>query len=226
MVIEWTIANKELLKILYALAISFICALIVIKSDRLFKISDYQGIRYFRNAFFFFGLSVIVRFILGPVTTTNPNAYSVIITFLSGFFILVGGLFLFYSLVWKKIENEKKYHSLINLSAFVFYLISSLISWIGLTSHLLLPISQIVLLSLILVVSLVNYLKSGNDYSFLRTYVVAMVLGLLAQIIGTTSYFISEIKIIPLTIYGLNLLFFFLFLKGVMSLTKNGEKKR
>ncbi|MFH1521631.1 MAG: hypothetical protein ABIF18_01605, partial [archaeon] len=65
MLYEWILTNKEFLKVAYALIICFICAIIVLKTDRMFKLSDYQGLRYFRNAFFFYGLAFVVRFILG-----------------------------------------------------------------------------------------------------------------------------------------------------------------
>jgi hypothetical protein len=67
MLIEWILVNKEFLKIVYALIILFICAIIVLKTDRLFKLSDYQGLRYFRNSFFFYSLAFFFRFILGVI---------------------------------------------------------------------------------------------------------------------------------------------------------------
>jgi len=62
------IENKELLKILYALIITVICLFIVIKTNKLFKISSHQGIRYLRNAFFFYGIAFITRYFLGAVS--------------------------------------------------------------------------------------------------------------------------------------------------------------
>ena len=49
--LDWIVQNKSLIKIFYASIVILICAIITIKSDKLYKLSLYQGIRYFRNAF-------------------------------------------------------------------------------------------------------------------------------------------------------------------------------
>jgi len=228
MVVGWIVANKELLKIIYALAILFICTLIVMKADRLFKISDYQGIRYFRNAFFFFGLSVVVRFILGSITTTNPETYSIVIRFFFEFFTVVASLFLLYSLIWKKIEKQKKHHSLLNLSALTFYLIALVIvgcDWV-LKMYFVFYLFQIILFLLILVVAFKNYLTLRREYPFLKVYLITVSAGLVSWILDGLLYLTGENKIIQMIVYGLSTIFFFLFLKGVINLTRNGKKKR
>jgi len=63
--LEWIVLNKELLKIFYLLVVGLICTIIVLKSHKLFKLSMHQGIRYFRNAFLFFGIGFILRYIVG-----------------------------------------------------------------------------------------------------------------------------------------------------------------
>ena len=60
----WIIENKDLLKVFYGLLIGAICVVIVVRTDRLFKISLHQGIRYFRNAFLFYGAAFFSRYIL------------------------------------------------------------------------------------------------------------------------------------------------------------------
>lgn len=228
MIVDWIISNKEVLKVMYAFFVAFVCMLIFLKADRLFKISDYQGIRYFRNSFFFFGLAVIARFILGLVTTTNPDTYSMIIKILFEIFTIIASLFLLYSLIWKRIEKQKKHHSLINLSAFIFYLISGIIVIIEYSTrnYFLFYLFQFFLFLFILIIAFKNYLTLRNEYSFSKIYLLTISVGLISWGLESLLYLIGENQIIQIAIYGLNLLFFFLFLKGVINLTKNGKKKR
>ena len=59
--------NKDLFRFFYSAIIVFICFIIVMKTDRLFKISSHQGIRYFRNAFLFYGIAFALRYVLGLI---------------------------------------------------------------------------------------------------------------------------------------------------------------
>ncbi|MCX6746632.1 MAG: hypothetical protein NTU63_00685 [Candidatus Pacearchaeota archaeon] len=59
---SWIITNKEVFEIIYALMICLICALIVVKTDRFFRLSLHQGIRYFRNAFLFYGIAFLFKY--------------------------------------------------------------------------------------------------------------------------------------------------------------------
>ena len=227
MVIEWIVANKELFKVIYALIILFVCSFITIKADRLFKISDYQGIRYFRNAFFFFGLSIVARFILGPVQTTFPFIFGELTKLFFQFSVLVGTLFLVYSLIWKKIESQKKHHSLFNLNALIFYLIALIV--VGLESifnnFLLFYIFEICFLLIILIISLKNSLENKKRSSFLKTYVIAIFIWIIAFLIESLKPIIGNSGNVLISIYILNGIFFLLFLGGVRRLS-NGKEKR
>ena len=123
----WIIGNKELIKVFYALIIVLICAVIVIKTDRLFHLSLHNGIRYFRNAFFFFGIGFISRYFLMIFPSYSVNKI------IFEFFMIVAGCFLLYSLLWKRIESfGKEYHSsLFNPYVLVFYLMSFIIVFAG-----------------------------------------------------------------------------------------------
>ena len=56
--------NKDLFRLFYSALIVVICFVIVVKTDKLFRISLYQGIRYFRNAFLFYGIAFTLRYFL------------------------------------------------------------------------------------------------------------------------------------------------------------------
>tara|TARA_Y100000310_G_C20671621_1_gene810613 strand:+ start:1872 stop:2555 length:684 start_codon:yes stop_codon:yes gene_type:complete len=226
MIYDWLLSNKELLKIIYALIICFICGVIVLKTDRLFKLSDYQGLRYFRNAFFFYGLAFFVKFILGGISNPLPNydrLYFEIVNILFEFLIIVAGFFLFYSLIWKKVEKEKSYHSLFNLRTSVFYVVSFTITYFDfvININLFMYLSQIILFSLMGRISFKNYLSYGKKYKFLKYYLFIIILGLITWILNLgLDYFLGGNGIIKIYVYIINMVFFLLFLYGAMKITK------
>ena len=130
---ELIIGNKELLKILYTLIIAIICVFIVIKTNKLFRISLHQGIRYLRNAFFFYGIAFIVRYFLGTISFQGDlnNIYNSLIKISFEFFIIIAGFFLLYSLLWRRIKSsEKNFSSLFNKGVAIFYFMAFIISFL------------------------------------------------------------------------------------------------
>ncbi len=219
MVYEWIIANKELIKIFYALIIVFICAVIVLKTDRLFRLSSHKGIRYFRNAFFFFGIGFIIRYFFGVL----PN-YRFIITIIFEYFLIMAGFFLLYSLLWKKIEasGSDYYSSLFNAKIFIFYVMSFvivLLDYLWGTYYLMFS-SQIILFSLASIISYANYKKNGKRHKFLKFYFIAMMLSLVAWMLNAlASLLLNWHQGILIVIYLLNIIIFLLFLFGVIKVT-------
>lgn len=226
MVYEWIIANKEVLKIVYALVICFICAVIVLKSDRLFKLSDYQGIRYFRNAFFFYGLAFFVRFILGG--TSFGSGYMFVLGFVFEFLAIMAGFFLFYSLIWKRVEKKENHNSLFNIRIGIFYLVALLLVFFDyrFATNLFMYISQILLFVIMSFVTFKNYLGGGGGrHGFLKFYFLAMVLGVVTWALNMVLYYFLEWnKAVQMAVYGLNIIFFLFFLYGIVRVfkVKNG----
>lgn len=219
MLYEWVLTNKELLKVTYALVICFICAVIVLKTDRMFKLSDYQGLRYFRNAFFFYGLAFFVRFILGSVSTLAENS-----VYFFEFFIIAAGFFLLYSLIWKRIEREKSYHSFLNVRSGVLYTVALLIVLLNLilNTSFFMYFSQIALFMAMSFISYQKWKKGGEKHLFLRYYSIIMILGLIAWILNMAlDYFLNWNKVIQMGVYGLNILFFIFFLYVITKITKS-----
>lgn len=228
MLYDWILVNKEFLKIAYALAICFICFVIVLKTDRMFKLSDYQGLRYFRNSFFFYGLGFFTRFILGDIPLfSEASIYFFNIKFFFEFFMVVAGFFLLYSLVWKNIEKEKSHNSLLNMKANIFYVVAFLValldSLFGISSFM--YASQIILF---LAMSVVGYrkLRDGDESStFSKYYFFIIVLGLIAWVINALlEYVFDWNKLVQIGVYGINFLFFFFFLYAIIKIVgrKNG----
>lgn len=224
---EFILANKEIFKILYSVIILLICTIIVLKTDKLFQLSLHKGIRYFRNAFFFFGIAFFTRYFLGSsfVLSLPLADYSSLIDFLFEFFLIIGGFSLIYSLLWKKIENPKEdyFSSLLNKKILVFYLMAFIIAFLDYlwTTHTIMFFSQIILFLIAIMISFNNYRQRGKKYRFLKFYFFAMLLSLLAWILNTiAALYLQWDKTILVGVYLSNIIIFFLFLYGVLKITK------
>ena len=222
MIFDFIFAAKELSKIVYALIMCGICGLIVIKLDRLFKLSDHQGLRYFRNAFFFYGISFIMRFILGgidnPLGSEKLNSFFYFLTNqLFGFFTIMAGFFLFYSLTWRKLEKESNHNSFFNARIFIFYFLTLIIIFLNifLNSSFVIYLSQIIIFVIITILAFVNFLKY---------YFLIMVLGLGTWVLGLFGQILASYSVINMFVYILNIIFFvsFFYMINKILSGKNG----
>lgn len=217
--INFILANKEFLKLFYALVVLFICSYIVLKTDRMFKLSDYQGIRYFRNSFFFYGLAFFFRFIFGAIPPLSTE-FSNYIKLIFEFFVVVAGLFLLYSLIWKRIEKEKSHHSFINLKAIGFYVVSIGIGFSDFyfQTSIFMYISQIILFLIMSFIGYKNFI--GGKGWFLKYYFIILVLGFFVWILNALlEYYFNWNKFLYIGVYLLNFLFFLVFVYAVRKLT-------
>jgi hypothetical protein len=221
------ISNKEILKIIYGIIITLICAIIVIKTNKLFRLSLHKGIRYFRNAFLFFGIGFLIRYFFGVIFYYNflSLEFQPLINIFFEFFLIMGGFFLLYSLIWRKIETpETDYRSsLINGRILIFYMmavITVLIDYFWKTFCYMFG-SQIFLFAIATIISLVNYRKDRNKHKFLKFYFLAMLLSFIAWVLNFISaIFFEWDKALIINIYILNVIIFLLFLYGVFKVTR------
>ncbi len=224
---SFIIQNKELFKTLYAFVVVIICILIVIKTDKLFKLSLHDGIRYFRNAFFFYGVAFVIRYFLKfAFYEESLSYYSFLIGALFEFFLVMAGFFLLYSLLWKKFESYKfmPFSSLLNPRILIFYALAIVIVlldflWIN---YLFLFITQILVFLYASFISYSNYKKDNYEHKFPKFYFIAMILTFFAWLLNALAQiFFNWDQVVMLNIYILNALFFLLFLYGVIKVTKN-----
>lgn len=220
---DFLIQNKEILKIGYGLLITLICFFIVLKTHKLFKLSQHQGIRYFRNAFLFYGIAFFLRYIIGFFHFPTQEGF--VLNLFFEFFLIMTGFFLLYSLIWKKFESLGKTYksSLFNSIVIVFYLMSLSIAladffW---KNYYFMFTSQILIFFLLSVISFNNYFNDDKKAKFLKFYFIAMILTLTTWILNALASLIFEWnKGILINIYLVNLIIFMLFLFGVIKVTK------
>ena len=162
--IEWISENKEVLKFFYTFVIAGICAIIVVKTDRLFSLSLHQGIRYLRNAFLFYGIGFIIRSLL-EIKFLPHNLLNILFEF----FLIMAGFFLLYSLLWKRFKTSTKSSSLLNPWIIIFYLMALVIALIDnlWATYILMFFSQILLFSIASIISFKNYIKNGRKHKII-----------------------------------------------------------
>ena len=201
--------------------------IIVFKTNRLFRLSMHTGIRYFRNAFFFFGIGFFIRYLIGSPVLTNtfyPDL-SQIISAVFEFFLVIGGFFLLYSLLWKKIERgEEHVSSLLNSKVALFYMMSVIIIMADFiwNTFLFMFLSQILIFLFASIISYSNLQKKEKKYGFPKFYFLAMVLGLIAWTLNAlVALYFEWNQIIIASVYIFNMVFFFLFLFGVLKIIKH-----
>ena len=223
---HFLIDNRELIKILYGLVVGVICFTIVLKADRLFRISLHQGIRYLRNAFFFYGIAFVIRyFVLGLGAHKFFVFDAFLINMLFEFFLIMAGFFLLHSLIWKKIENTQEHYtsSLINSKIAIFYLMTLVLVTIDhlWQMHHMLFLSQIVLFLFASIFSYQNYLEKGNKHTFPKFYFIAMFLSLIAWILNAlAAMYFNWNQLAVIGTYVLNIIIFLLFFLGVVGVTR------
>jgi len=135
----------------------------------------------------------------------------------------MGGFFLLYSLLWKKIEtkNEKYTSSLMNPKISVFYMMAIIISVLDLInlSHFYMFLSQITVFAIASLISFVNYFNHPEK-KFLKLYFAAMVLSFITWILNAFSaFYFGWDQGIMINIYVINTIIFLVFLYGVVKFT-------
>lgn len=225
------IENKYILELLYALAISLICLVIVLRTDRFFRLSLHQGIRYFRNAFLFYGLGFIVRYLFGVFSDSQID-YSFVLKFAFEYFFVMAGFFLLYSLIWRKIEYSKEEYasSLFNAKILIFHVMAVVIAVMDTLwqTYYFMFVSQILIFLFVSILSYVHFRKDKGKHRFPGFYFFITLIGLAGWVLNflTESYFDWDHQL--LIFVGIaDILFFILFLYGVIRVTKqkNGIKE-
>ncbi len=220
--------NKPFLEYIYAFVMSFISLIILLKTDRYFRLSLHNGLRYFRNSFLFYGLAFFWKFILADITNLNLN-YVFFSQFIFEYLLIIGGLFLLYSLIWKKFDIHKiTYSSLINSKVIFLHIIAITLSFFDsfFESYRFLFISQILIFSFSIILFFKNYKKNENKSSLNKIYLLALLLGLIAWILNFfTATFFQWNTLLLIDIGILNIIFFILILFSIFRITKSNNYK-
>jgi len=214
---QFVAQNKIWIRSIYSVFISLICLIIVLKTDKLFRVSSHQGIRYFRNAFFFYFVAFLFRGFL------SIPAYFTPAKFLFEFFMIMGGFSLVYSLLWKKLETKKDAYSLFNSQVLILYGLALIIATLDILwkGYNFMFLSQIILFLFASILSYKNYQRNGKKHKFLRLYFGVMILNFVIWVMNFIfiNYLGGRLRWLT-NIYALNVLIFIIFLYGVIKFTR------
>jgi hypothetical protein len=223
--------NKYILELLYALAISFICGVIVLRTDKFFRLSLHQGIRYFRNAFLFYGAGFIARYLFGVFGDLALDyAFFFEITF--EYFFVMAGFFLLYSLIWRKIESPKEEYvsSLFNAKILIFHVMAVVIAVLDFLwqTYNFMFISEILIFLFVSILAYVHFSKDKGKHRFPGFYFFITLIGLAGWVLNflAESYFNWSHEVL-IFVGIVDIIFFMFFLYGVIRVTKqkNGNQK-
>jgi hypothetical protein len=159
----------------YTLIVVFLCFAIYYKTKEIYELTKYEGIKYFRITFIFFGLAFLFRFISVLVMlmeiTFDIDFFSIYVfrifpLVFNGYFSTMAILSLTYSIIWKEFETK---HMLI-----IANVIALLISGIAFFSRepVLLILAQAVLLIFTIIMAIYFYSRSRKISQLFILYVL------------------------------------------------------
>jgi hypothetical protein len=187
-----------LLETVYALLIVFSSYYIFRKIWFLYQFSRYRGLKYLASAFFFLSAGFVARYGIMMVKIFSGDTGTIqdfgVATLIMESFLILPGLLIFYSLVWRSLEKHmyssrfNYYYLFILCLSFIFALVDMFFeSFYGMY------ISQILLFFVSAVLVLTKYLRQKNN--FLQLYFISMILFFLVWVINFFAQY--TIGIIP-----------------------------
>lgn len=162
------------------IAVAF-CFLIYFKTREIYELTRHDGIKYFRGAFFFFGLSYVVRFLFGLVLLSMiafdfivpREMFGPLFILLLGYFSTIGIMYLIFSSVWKKFKSKN-----LLIAGHGIAILLSIVSFIA-RSHLILLYFQSALLILAVVLSSILHKREKKISRIRVLYFLVSVLWLI-----------------------------------------------
>jgi len=188
---------------IFALVAVFFCFAIYLKTKESYELTKYEGIKYFRDAFMFIGVSYLIRFFFSILFFSSiAFDFFIPIRLLQPFFILPLGYFstiaLFYlvfSRVWKKFET-------LEMLAFgyIMAVLVPVVSFIS-GSHIALFFLQGVLF--ILAAVLVYSSKGKNKLMYVLVFFLWLInlfeigrpIGIISQVLSLAVFIILYVKV-------------------------------
>lgn len=198
---------------IYTLLIFVFCFVIYFKTKDMYELTKYKGIRYFRNAFFLFGLAYLVRFVLhlGMITSFTfgyrmaMRSLHMPLLVVTGYLSTLAIFYLLYSLVWKKIK-AKYFWVFSNLIAILVSVVAFFTR-----SHFILIGIQFILLVFAVILSFVKHKKKKKSHIRIL-YVLIMIFWLFnLYVIGPRRLLPHEFRILSQIISVI--VFFIIYLK-------------
>ncbi len=183
-------------ELLFTVIAVVFCFLIYFKTRESYELTKYEGIKYFRGAFLFFGLSYVMRFLFSVVLLSTiafdfivPRRMFIPLFILPlGYFSTIGVFYLIFSSIWKRFKGKNLL--IIGHSVAVFLSIISFFT----RSHLILLLFQSALLVFGVALSSIVHKREKKVSQIRILYLLVSVLWLInLWIIGRPKPFSFEI---------------------------------
>lgn len=212
-------------EIIYSFVIIVCSLMIYFGTKELYDLSSYKGIKYFRQAFLFFAIAYLFRFILQFVVTSfNLQGILEIFPLIFGYFALfvfmylssISIFYLIYSMSWKKFKDKSKMLYIFHIIAIIIALASiffrNQIFYIGL--------NVLLLVSAIIMVGITSYHQKhkARKNNLLMTYLFLFIFFILNVFNILVPIFMESLKLI---VYIISLGIFLAILYKVLK--KSGD---
>jgi len=143
------------IELIFTVVAVLFCFLIYFKTRESYELTKHNGIKHFRDAFLFFGLSYVVRFLFSLVMFSRfafdfimpRELFGPLFILPLGYFSTMGIFYLIFSSVWKRFSNKAML-----IIGHVTAIVLSVVSFIT-RSHIILLILQSVFLIIAVILS-------------------------------------------------------------------------
>ena len=205
-----------LIKLIYALVVTFSCFLVYIKTKELYELTSHKGIKYFRNTFLFFGIAYLLRiFLYSIISISNTLMLSRFFMHLMtniSFFIMIYAssmafIYLLFSIFWKKIDKKPFNNN------YILNLVALVIALVSLDEHhpFIFLILQTILLILLIILGYYNN-QSSKKEPMSKLYKIYLLIFILWIITSILEFIIHFSKIIGWLVYLFSILLFLIIL--------------
>ncbi len=168
-------------EISFTLITTILCFLIFSKTKESYNLTKHEGIKYFRDAFLLFGISYILRFILGLIFISTiafdfiipRNMFAPFFILIIGYISTVGLWYLIFSSIWKKFSKKS-----LMITGHATAIIVSVASFI-LHSHLIILLVQFILLIIGIILIFKNNTKTKKISQTKILYILTSLLWLI-----------------------------------------------
>jgi len=213
------------IEVIYSIVIMIISLLIYYRTKELYKLSQHQGIKYFRLTFLFFGLSYGFKLFINYFKLTIGNNFpmhmfpynlSLIITYTTS----MAFLSLIYSLVWKKYKLKD---NIFVLHTIALIITLSSIMQKGREGILCFALIQIIFFIIALIISITHLIKQRkkhkktklNIHIIYLLFLVSWIFNILATILSITVSILTGT-----IIYSISFVLLLIILIRIYNLTK------
>ena len=158
-----------IIELLFTVIAVLFCFLIHLRTREIYELTKYEGIRYFRSAFLFFGLSYALRFLFSIILLSRiafdfilpRELFAPLFILPLGYFSTIGILYLIFSSIWKKFKSSR-----LLISGHAIAVLLSVVSF-KTRSHFILIYFQSALLIIAVLLSVVMH-RGKNKISKIR----------------------------------------------------------